>query len=116
MAKRATRKPVAKAPSKAHIVLTGVDDSPQYYANHIEVAHSVHEFELVFARLPAKVSDEKMQELVTSGRLETDVLLRVVIPTSLMIDMIRVLGVQKDRYEATVGPLLEPGAGVTKDE
>jgi Protein of unknown function (DUF3467) len=116
VAKRVTRKQGAKARPKAHIVITSIDDSPIYYANHIEVAHSPHEFELVFARLPAKISEEKMIELQTNGRLETEALARVVIPTSLMLDMIRVLDVQKGKYEEQIGPLLQPGAGKVKDE
>jgi hypothetical protein len=116
MAKAATKTSPAKTRPSAHIVITGIDDSPVYYANHIEVAQSPHEFEMVFARLPAKVSEEKMLELTTSGRLETEALVRVLIPPSLMLDMLRVLNIQKDKYQEKVGPLLQPGAGTVKED
>ena len=89
-------------------MLTGVDNSPEYYANHVEVSHSPHEFELVFARLNARLSEEKRSVLSTSGRLETDTLFRLVIPPSLLIDMLYVLNTQKEKYEKNFGPLLDP--------
>jgi L-lactate utilization protein LutC len=106
MARATARKPAAKAGApKPRVVITAVDESPAYYANHLEMAHGPHEFEIVFARLPAKISEDKLAELNESGRLETEALARVIIPTSLMLEMINVFNIQKDKYEAKFGPL-----------
>ncbi|MGA8691659.1 MAG: hypothetical protein ACLQF1_07985 [Methyloceanibacter sp.] len=44
---------------------------------------------MIFARLPAKLSEEKMLELKASGRLETEALARIIIPPSLMLDLFK---------------------------
>jgi len=86
---RSCRSAAAASRPKTHIVITGIDESPAYYANHVEIGHSPHEFEMIFARLPAKLSEEKMLELKASGRLETEALARIIIPPSLMLDLFK---------------------------
>lgn len=58
------------------VALDPTDETLTYYTNHVEVAHSRHEFSLIAARLPGKLSvaarlnAEETQELVLEPELQ----------------------------------------------
>lgn len=98
----------------ATIVLLDVKDAPQYYVNHIEVSHNIHEFEMLFARIPAKVDFEQIQNFKKSQRIEVETSVRVIIPPSLMADLIRVLKSQNEKYQEVVKTIGDKEAGSEK--
>jgi hypothetical protein len=105
--KRARKSRTSKLAPKADeaigkIVLVNVQDTPQYYANYMEVSHNPHEFEMFFARLPARIDSEQLQNLKITHAMQVEPLVRVIIPTSLISDVIRVLQDQHEKFQAKV--------------
>lgn len=108
---RTSKRAKAADEATATIVLLDVKDAPQYYVNHIEVSHNIHEFEMLFARLPAKVDFEQIQNFKKSQIIEVETSVRVIIPPSLMADLIRVLKSQNEKYQEVVKIIGDKKAG-----
>jgi hypothetical protein len=84
----------------AKIVLDSIENAPVYYVNHIEVANSPQDFSLICARLPAKISKEKIEEVKQTGTLTVEPDVQIVIPTTLVPGLIKALTIQKEAYES----------------
>lgn len=97
----------------ASIVVHGQEDAPQYYCNHVEVSHNPHEFEIVCARVPTKISPENIDLVKKEGRIEVEALACVIIPPTLIPDIIRVFVAQKEKYESMYSELHRK---IAKDE
>jgi hypothetical protein len=81
-----------------------------YYANHAEITSSAHDFALLFARTPSKLSPEKLQEALSGGgslSLTCDV--QILIPATLIDGLIQALNTQKATRERQYGTIHEPG-------
>ena len=89
----------------ARLNFVEVDEAPQFYTNHVEVSHNMHEFEMIFGRAPSRITPEEREAVRATGRINVEALVRIIIPPSLLQDFINVLGTQKDKYQENVGPL-----------
>ena len=81
-----------------------------YYANFAEVAAIPHDFAILFARTPAKLSSEKMEE-ARAGNLTLTCDVQILLPITLIDGLIRALTAQKAGYEQRYGTIHEPGGG-----
>jgi hypothetical protein len=71
-------------------IITEINDSTAlYYINHMEVANTALDFTLLCARLPAKLSAEKMEELKTKKTLHIDADVQIVMPVFLIPALIK---------------------------
>ena len=98
------------APDEVEIsgaILLGVDDTQEYYANHVEVGHSIHEFQLTCARIPGRLSEEHKKFVRDNRKLPAEALLRVSIPPTLIDDLIKVLVIQKEKFKNTRASIRE---------
>ena len=95
-------KKVADAPEKTRIAFSGADDAPEYYTNHVEVSHGVHEYEILFGKIPTRLTEVTKQEAKKSGVLYAEALVKLFIPPSLMDDLIKVLKIQQGKHDETV--------------
>lgn len=89
------------------------DETFTYYANYAEIACVAHDFSMLFARLPAKLSSDKIEEART-GYLTLTCDVQILIPTTLIDGFIRALTTQKAAYEQRYGTIHEPGASDAK--
>ena len=108
------KKGAASAPTgKAALALTPLvqltDMTPAYYINHAEVSSNPYEICITVARLPSKLTPERLAGAQDSGHLEVDAELQILFAPSLLIGLIRALSAQKEAYEAEFGPLIDPG-------
>jgi hypothetical protein len=102
----------APATIAPRIIVDVNDSTPFYYANYMEVSNTANDFSLFCARLPAKLSADKMKEIQALKTLHVDAEVQVVIPVSLIPPLIQALIKQKDVYENRIGQKIqEPGAG-----
>ena len=92
-------------PKSPQVVIVGADEAPQFYANHVEISHNIHEFEMIFGRLPSRLTTEEREDVQATGSLEIETLLRIIIPPSLLQDLMNVLSTQRDKFKENVGPL-----------
>ena len=74
------------------------------YANHAEVSHTQHDFSITFAKIPSKLSADRIREVQAAKQLILEPLMQVVIPTSLMAGLIDALTIQQAKHKA-----LKPG-------
>src|SRR5271157_3345735 len=79
-----------------------------YYANHAEIASKPHEFALLFARMPAKLPPEKLEE-ADGGTLTLTSDVQILIPATLIPGLIRALNTHKTVHEQRYGTIHEPG-------
>src|ERR1700740_599565 len=86
------------------------EDTFTYYANYAEVACVPHDFAILFARVPAKLSPEKAEE-AKAGNLTLTSDVQIIVPTTLIDGLIRALTTQKAAYEQRFGAIHEPGGG-----
>ncbi len=84
------------------------DETFTYYANHAEIASTPHEFALMFARMPAKLPPEKLEE-VGGGTLTLTSDVQILIPATLIPGLIRALNTHKTVHEQRYGAIHEPG-------
>lgn len=73
------------------------------YANIVEVSRGQFEYELRFARVPAKPSREQMEAGQRGEPVELPTVARVMLPLSVMTDLIAVLERSKTPVEASDG-------------
>lgn len=106
LAKRAaTTSQPKQSPAVVKIGVDVSDDTPTYYANHIEISHGAHDFTLSASRLPTKLSPQKLELAKANGTLRIDAMVQVVVPTSLVKGLLDALQRQAAAYEKTFGPL-----------
>jgi hypothetical protein len=96
------------------IVMDTNESTPLYYVNHMEVANTAVDFTLICTRLPAKLSEEKLEELKTNKTLHVDAEVQVVIPVSLVPAIIKALITQKESYEKIIGQKIQEPQLVTE--
>jgi hypothetical protein len=87
----------------ASIVMDTQDDMIGHYVNHIEVAHTKHEFTLTCGKLPAKLSPVRLQMAKESGEVHLEPMLQLVIPPTIMPGLISALTSQLEKYEQKNG-------------
>lgn len=83
--------------------LEPIENASVYYVNYIEVTTSPQDFSIIGGRLPAKLSEEKIQEIQSSGALTVEPDVHIVIPVTLVPAIIRALTGQKELYEKLYG-------------
>jgi len=121
MAQRTRRRatdPEAPAPPQPELLTPSVtaqvgDETFTYYANYAEIASIAHDFAILFARLPAKLPPDKIEE-ARNGNLTLTCDVQILIPTTLIDGLIRALTTQKATYEQRYGAIHEPGASDAK--
>lgn len=107
--------PKTPAPQQSELVTTSVttqiaEDTFTYYANYAEVACVPHDFAIMFARMPAKLPPEKMDE-AKAGNVTLTCDVQIILPITLIDGLIRALTTQKAVYEQRYGAIHEPGGG-----
>jgi hypothetical protein len=84
------------------------DDTFTYYANHAEISCTAHEFAILFARIPAKLPPDKLEE-ARAGALSIDCDVQILISPTLISGLIRALITQKETYEKRFGIITQQG-------
>src|SRR5260370_40975477 len=84
------------------------DDAFTYYANHAEISCTAHEFAILFARFPAKLPPDKLEE-ARGGALSIDCDVQILISPTLISGLIRALITQKETYEKRFGVITQLG-------
>jgi hypothetical protein len=105
MAKKA--KPVVDDVVSPRIIMVPNESTPLYYVNFMEAANTANDFTLFFARLPPKLSEEKLEELKTKKTIHIEPDVQVVIPVSLVPAIIVALTTQKETYERLIGQKIQ---------
>lgn len=80
-------------------VLTN-ENTPTYYANFIEVAHTPYEFSLIFSKVPTKLKAEQYSLAKNNKAIPIDSMLQIDIPPVIIPGLIHALTVQKELYDA----------------
>jgi len=89
--------------SVTSIRLEPIENAPVYYVNYVEIGNSPQDFSLLCARLPAKLTPAKIEEVKKERALIVEPDVQVVIPTALVPGLIRALTAQKESYEEMYG-------------
>lgn len=93
------------------------EDTPQYYANHIEINFTVHDFSLLIGRISSRIKPEDVAEARKSHIVKVPADVQILLPTTLIAGLLRALLVQKDAYEKQYGvQLIELTGGSVQDE
>jgi hypothetical protein len=88
-----------------------VEDGPAYYVNFAEIAISTNEFTMLAARVPTKLSAQRLQEAKAQGTLTFNAEVQLIMPPTLIPGLIRALTVSKEQYEKQAGaPIVDPSA------
>jgi len=98
---------VAPPAVNVRILVDMPDGVASYYVNHAEIAHSRHEFSIVVAKTPTKVSASRLEEAVKTGVIKVEPVLQLVIPVTMMPGLIKACTAQREKYEAAYGPIRE---------
>jgi hypothetical protein len=117
MAQRTRRRPADQgppAPPQPEVLTPTIttqigDETFTYYANYAEIASVTHDFAILFARTPAKLPPDKIEEART-GNLTLACDVQIIVPITLIDGLIRALNTQKAIYEQRHGTIHEPGA------
>lgn len=88
------------------ISLTGLEDIPIYYANYFEISFSPHDFGIIAAHIPSRLSQRQINLAEEKGELPVEAILQVTISPSVMPRLIDALGRQKEKYEKSFGPIV----------
>jgi len=98
-----------KAQAVTTLVTTEIgEQTATYYANHAEIAALPHDFAMLFARIPAKLSPEKLEQ-AKAGMVILPADVQIVIPATLIDGLIRALNVAKTIYEERYGAIHDKG-------
>lgn len=100
---RPPAKAAAREPGKLKVSIEPSLDMPAYYVNHFEVSYRPHDITILAARLPGKLSDSDRLTAVSSGQLKLEPDVQIVIAPSLLDELIRVLELQRDKWNAAFG-------------
>jgi hypothetical protein len=82
-----------------NVKLEPLEAANTYYANHIEVASTAHDFSLICARLPAKLNAEQLEQAKTENTIVVEPEIQIIIPATLIDGVINALTLQKAVYE-----------------
>ena len=81
-------------------------ETPTYYFNHAEITYLPHDFSLLFARLPAKLTPDRLEE-AQGGTLTLECELQVLLAPTMIPRLIEALTIQRRRYEEQWGPIAD---------
>lgn len=81
------------------LTLDPQEDTPTYYANFVEVSHGPYDFGIAAARIPTKMSAEKLK-VATEGALAWKPNVQLVLPAAIIPGLIKALQDQYARYES----------------
>jgi hypothetical protein len=108
-APKAKAKAGAKSPPlgavSLNISIDVTEDTPTYYANHLEVGHSHFEFMLNVSRLPPKPSAEQMRRVEEQGALIVNPEMQILFSPKLAVAFMEALRLQIASYETNVGKI-----------
>lgn len=82
---------------KTSVELT--EETPVYYINYAEIAHTPYDFSLIGGMLPGRPSTEDIDEARKTGKLIIESNIVIVFPAGMISGLIRALTVQKEQYE-----------------
>jgi len=97
----------SKAIQVSGVLLTGADGIPEYYVNHVEVSHSIHEYEMIFGRIHGRLSEDQRKFIQEKRKFPAESLVRISLPPTLIDDLIKVLQIQKEKYAKTRASIRE---------
>ena len=103
--KIARKKTAPEAGVSVKIVTNSSEDAMTVYSNHAEVAHALHEFMIIFGRLPTKATPSQVVEAKERGVIQVEPDVQVLIPPTLVRGLIGALEAQLKKYEAEHGKL-----------
>ncbi len=103
--KSATKK---TAPVTVNIQVEGSPSTATFYVNHLEIAHSAHDFVVTGTRIPAKFSAARQQELTKTKTLTLEAEVQLTLPPSLIQPLISALQQQVASYERLIGKIATP--------
>lgn len=81
------------------------DDTAVYYVNYIEFSSTTNEFALNAARLPAKLSPEKLREMMETGQMRVDATAQLLIPIPLVKAVLVALATHIETFEQAHGEI-----------
>ncbi len=99
---KAKREPAPKLPetiSGLVVKLEPLENASTYYANHIEIGSTAHDFSIICARLPPKLTTEQFVQVRADNTLIFEPEVQIIVPATLIVGMIKALTVQKELYE-----------------
>lgn len=100
--------PVAPGtPVNVPVVLTVSEDTSVIYVSIMDVSHTIHDFSIAAARGPVRITAEQYGEISASGSLPIEALMQLIIPPTVIPNLIRSLIAQKELYETNFGPILD---------
>ena len=102
MASKHPRKPVSNKADEETTISIRVEptsDTDALYANHVEVAHNIHEFTLSFTRIPAKFPRDIVESGKAAGVIVLEPKIQIMLPPTLIKPLIKALETQRFRYE-----------------
>ena len=103
--KRSTARSVQQQPQQLpkpvslQVRLLHAADTPYYYVNYLEVGHSVYEFALTAARVPARLDDDAKARIVKEGKIDVEPVLQLLVPAKVIPQLIQALSTQYASYE-----------------
>jgi hypothetical protein len=107
MARKASRKaaPARAEKTQVRVAVDVPSDVATYYANHVEVSRTSHDFSITVARIPSQLQKDVKEAAIRSGVLHIEPLLQLVVPPTLIPGLIKALTIQQKNYEAEQGPI-----------
>ena len=90
---------------KFQVKLAVTEDTQSTYVNVAEVSATLNDVSILFARVPAKLSEMQLAEANDTGWLEQDALVEMVLPLQLITGLINALTIQRDVYESRYGKI-----------
>lgn len=116
MPRKAAKPQITKAassetPLTLRVIVEPNDNTAMYYANYIEVAHSIHEFALNIVRVPTKLSSETLKQATATKELLVSPEIQILLPPTIIAGLIEALQKQKTAYESIFGKI-QPRGGL----
>lgn len=102
--RKKARAPVAAPPAAMEVSLKVVvpADTPVYYSNYIEVAHSAHEIALNIVRVPTKLPPELHEHAAAGKPIELQPELQIIVPVEVARGLVAALNLQLQSFDALV--------------
>ena len=85
-----------------NIRIEPTSDTDAIYANHIEIAHNLHEFTLSFTRIPARFPLDVIENGRITGAIVVEPKILIMLPPTLITPLIKALQAQRYRYEEDI--------------
>ena len=112
----AKKTPRSKQSPKLHmdgrIVVSVSPHTPTFYGNYAEISQTQHDIGLTFVQMPIRLSDADRRDVATTGQIQVEQNVQVIIPSTLLPGLIRALTIQRENYEAAFGKLRDDGAAI----